>query len=165
MVFRGQRKGTLGTKGLSCSLEDPVFSITPVYVYFSTVAEPNISKKRFTKKGYFTQICTKIQQFCFPETAIYRGYFRRATPTRNALFDFFVVFSQSKKFKFACCLGEFISEPIPEFTKTWSFLSILHTCHAFLKYALQWMFLKLYRLIVYYTCIKMMYFIWWKKFI
>ena len=155
----------LGTKGLSCSLRTLCFQLL-LSLYISLQWQSQISqKKRFTKKGYFTQICTKIQQFCFPETAIYRGYFRRATPTRNALFDFFVVFSQSKKFKFACCLGEFISEPIPEFTKTWSFLSILHTCHAFLKYALQWMFLKLYSLIVYYTCIKMMYFIWWKKFI
>ena len=43
----------LGTKGLSCSLKDPVFSITLVYVYFSTVAEPNISKKTFYQKGIF----------------------------------------------------------------------------------------------------------------
>ena len=163
MVFSGQRKGTLGTKRLSCSLKDPVFSITLVYVYFSTVAEPNISKKRFTKKGYFTQICTKIQQFCFPETAIYRGYFRRGTPTRNALFDFFVVFSQSKKFNLHAVQGSLYQNLALNLLKHGLFSP--YRTHAFLKYALQWMFLKLYRLIVYNTCIKMMYFIWWKKFI
>ena len=42
-----------------------------------------------------------------------RAYFRyllHAVSTRNALFEFLLVFSYSKNFKFTCCLGGFICE-------------------------------------------------------
>ena len=56
--------------------------------------------------------------------------------SRNALFEFLWTFPHYKNFKFACCLGGFLSSNCPKFIKIFPLLLIPYASAAFLKYVL-----------------------------